>query len=673
MEQANSISQYLELLERYSDYPEIYFRGQSEKYTSMPPSISRDEGYLENEGAIFKEATSMKAEEFSKLSRPIQKLSKLQHYGIPTRLVDLSTDPLISLFFAIQNVDSKDAGNIYVYVRNGSNFDDLNVRIVSLLATLPNSKLTSVKNAYQEKFGECIIEEQILGSINQPIFIKHCEELKKTNPRLYNQKGAFAICGNEVIDGVITDKIKSIDTIIPTMLIRIPYEYKFEIKRELDEKYGINEVRIYPELPSVADYIKEKYRKSKFNTDGKYSIIEKEDISHAMAKRISFTLVLLEQLNIQQIRKVAIEVIEKNKFNNDVIWIYIAKNGDDYIMKNWIIRAQWINPKLDEKYRPLPLSKDGVGGYSWEESSSYSTLADYYSENVFEDDVALYVCHQKIYEEIQPIFDELRLLIKQASVNEIVDVIKENKEKINNAYMQLGNFGHSRNKNFDEFLYNYTEAISSIDNIHYWIESDNLNERALKYQINGCIKEARKYFKEIEQFSQKWYKELNINNEDYDCIDPYNRPKKEYQYKQTIPVSTDAISVTFNVKAYINKDNTFNISGTTNLFDGANLMLSVYSHSNELMGQSKADVVGGKFEFETFSVMGNGYESGIYTSYISLSVPSVQAKDFTKLAGIEYENLTGQYVNRTDIGPTVSYKFDFVIEQNFNINEINKS
>ncbi|WP_434301968.1 FRG domain-containing protein [Clostridium botulinum] len=662
MEQANSISQYLELLERYSDYSEIYFRGQSEKYTSMPPSISRDEGYLENEGAIFNEATSMKAEEFSKLSKPIQKLSKLQHYGIPTRLIDLSTDPLISLFFAIQNVDSKDAGNIYVYIRKGSDFDDLNVRILSLLATLPNGKLTSIKNAYQEKFGECIIEEQILGTINQPIFIKHCEELKETNPRLYNQKGAFAICGNEIMDGAITNKIKSIDTIVPTMVIRIPYEYKFEIKRQLDEKYGINEVRIYPELPSVADYIKEKYKKLKFNIQGKYNIIEKEDISHAMAKRIALTLVLLEQLSIEQIRKVAVEVIEKNKFNNDVIWIYIAKNGDDYIMKNWILRGQWINPELDEQYRPLLLSKDGGEGYSWEESSSYSTLADYYSENVFEDDITLYVCHQKIYEEIQPIFHELCLVMQQGIINEIVNLIKENREKINCAYMQIGDFGHSRNKDFDEFLYNYTEAISSIDNIHYWIESDNLNERALKYQINGCIKDAKKHFQKIEQFSQKWYKELNINNEDYDCIDPYNRPKKEYQYKQTIPVSTDAISVTFNAKACINSDNTFNISGTTNLFDGANLMLSVYGQLNKLMGQSNADVVDGKFEFETFSMMGNGYEAGTYTANISLSISAVQKKKFTKLAGMEYENLTGQYVKRTGIGATVSYNFDFVIK-----------
>lgn len=661
MEQVNNISQYLKLLERFRDYSEIYFRGQSEQYKSMPPSISRDEGYLKNEGTIFNEAVTIKANEFNRLYTPIEKLSKLQHYGIPTRLVDLSIHPLISLFFAIQDVNSKYAGNIYVYIRKGKKFEDLNVRILSLLATLSNRELTSIKNAYRENFSENITKEQILEAIREPIIIKHSEQLRETNIRLYNQKGTFAICGNNVVDENITDEIKSIDTILPTTVIRIPYEYKKEIKRELDEKYGINEVYIYPELPSVADYIKEKYKKSNFNPNGKYAIMQKENISHAMAKRISITLVLSEKLSIEEIKRIGIEVIEKNKLNNDVIWIYIAKSGDDYIMKNWIIQGQWINPRLEKKYRPLTIGKIDESGYYWEESSYYSTLADYYIENVFENDSELYVCHQKLYKEIRPIFDELCLAMQEESLESLIEIIKEKKEKINFIYMQLGNFGHSRNKDFDDFLFIYTEAISAIDNIHYCIENNNLNEKAIKYQVNIYINDAKKYFDKIEKCHQRWCKEFKINSEIYDKVDPYNRPKKRYQYKQSIPVSTDAISVIFNAKAYINQDNTFNISGTTNLFDGANLMLSVYDKLNKIMGQDKTDVIGGIFEFEVFSMQGKGYKPGTYTANISLSMPSGQSKDFVKLAGIEYENLTGKYVERTGVGPMINYKFDFII------------
>ena len=49
MEQANSIENYNEILKRYQDIPELYYRGQSEKYKTMPPSIARRVGYAVNE------------------------------------------------------------------------------------------------------------------------------------------------------------------------------------------------------------------------------------------------------------------------------------------------------------------------------------------------------------------------------------------------------------------------------------------------------------------------------------------------------------------------------------------------------------------------------------------------------------------------------------------------
>ena len=252
MEQANSVERYLELIGRYNEYNEIYYRGQLEKYTKIPPTIARDEGYLLNESSIYHESVKMKADEFLPLLSPLQKLSKLQHYGIPTRLVDVTVDPLIALYFAVENVDDPSNGNVLLYINNGFNWDSDHARLLSLLATLPDYNVDIVVAEYKKAFKAEIASDIALAYIEEPIFIKYCDELKELNPRLYNQHGTFFICGNDIVDGTIAANLKSLDTLKANMIIRIPYEYKKFIKDELDEKYGINNVAIYPELPSVA-------------------------------------------------------------------------------------------------------------------------------------------------------------------------------------------------------------------------------------------------------------------------------------------------------------------------------------------------------------------------------------------------------------------------------------
>ena len=49
-------------------------------------------------------------------------------------------------------------------------------------------------------------------------------------------------------------------------------------------KYGLNESYIYPELPSFANYLKEKYTESNFRIDNCYSIVEDNDINFAHIK-----------------------------------------------------------------------------------------------------------------------------------------------------------------------------------------------------------------------------------------------------------------------------------------------------------------------------------------------------------------------------------------------------
>ncbi|WP_254052675.1 hypothetical protein [Bacillus sp. V59.32b] len=256
---------------------------------------------------------------------------------------------------------------------------------MALLATLDSFEIENIKSSFTNQYAETITKEEILEYASANAFIEHTEELKKLNDRLFSQQGTFAICGNTVQGEFIKRSINPLDAIAPSMLIRIPYEHKLAVKTELDENHNINETTIYPEFPSVADYLKEKYKSIDFIPDGTYSILESQE-SNSGAKKISVIVVLNKVLHIEEIKLIGSEIIEQNKGKYDVVRIYIAKTGDDYIMRNWIIRGQWIRPTLDKRYKPLEIGTIDENNISWRLEKSYSTLADYYAENIFDDD-----------------------------------------------------------------------------------------------------------------------------------------------------------------------------------------------------------------------------------------------------------------------------------------------
>ena len=80
---------------------EIYFRGQKKSFEQVTPSIDRD-GLLKSEDLLFKEYVRLNPLEFSNEKSTFEKLVKMQHYSLPTRLLDITKSPLTALFFATE-------------------------------------------------------------------------------------------------------------------------------------------------------------------------------------------------------------------------------------------------------------------------------------------------------------------------------------------------------------------------------------------------------------------------------------------------------------------------------------------------------------------------------------------------------------------------------------------
>lgn len=98
---------------------ELIFRGESDFNYNLIPSILRVKeeekvyNLLTYEKHMIKSFQKLVPNEFNEYESTIDLLSKMQHYGLPTRLLDFTFNPLIALYFSVIDSPNKDA-KIYV-------------------------------------------------------------------------------------------------------------------------------------------------------------------------------------------------------------------------------------------------------------------------------------------------------------------------------------------------------------------------------------------------------------------------------------------------------------------------------------------------------------------------------------------------------------------------------
>ena len=99
----------------------LYFRGESESRDTwtLTPSVMRqteDAGFsLRNaEGEMLVDLLSRRADDFVEANSALEQMVMAQHHGLPTRLLDITRNPLVALFHASAKSPAV-AGRIHVF------------------------------------------------------------------------------------------------------------------------------------------------------------------------------------------------------------------------------------------------------------------------------------------------------------------------------------------------------------------------------------------------------------------------------------------------------------------------------------------------------------------------------------------------------------------------------
>ena len=298
MEEVRSIAEYIESLKAFQrcglnghrQNVRYYYRGESMDYgaTSGQAMIGRGH-WLEdnNESKLFRECERRLTAEFLPCKSTFEKLVMMQHYGIPTRILDVSLDPLAALFFALyldprgKKDDSGDSVVLVYEVPEDSikNYHSDAVSVVSNLAVYSHddfemaeifgnsgkdreafNKNESVKYLLHEIKAEKL---HFLDWINpEDLESVFCVHPLLTNSRIRAQQGAFLLFG---IDGN-KHKLATLESSrqkekIGMRKIRIPCQAKEKVREELQLLARTVDV-IYPDWDGVSDYFARFYGKS---------------------------------------------------------------------------------------------------------------------------------------------------------------------------------------------------------------------------------------------------------------------------------------------------------------------------------------------------------------------------------------------------------------------------
>ena len=278
-----SVSEYVDLIKKTTQEmnPHMWlYRGHQGIY-ELRPSIYR--GPIGEREYDLYHGMIARCSNYFKGMTPLDKLVMMQHYGLKTRLLDLTTSSLTALYFACEDYgeEGPEQGEVFVFKTDYNEIvyaesdRALMLSCIPMLRTEEREELYQEANKYKkhsgankkyafpkkpnhyyqneivEKFFKIIKSEKFSFDRNinpNDLISSFYVQPNKINNRIMRQDGAFIICG------LYSDSQEVSKDLEKKVYKKIRINNKKEILNELNSM-GINQATMFPEMEAVALYL----------------------------------------------------------------------------------------------------------------------------------------------------------------------------------------------------------------------------------------------------------------------------------------------------------------------------------------------------------------------------------------------------------------------------------
>ena len=236
----------------------------------------------------------------------------------------------------------------------------------------------------------------------------------------------------------------------------------------------------------------------KVREDAHWEVFKLKDVSHGLAKRLSATILTDKHYPEDVLRTIVVEAFQKARtdpyLRNEmvharwgntpahVVWIDIAFDIEDINRCNWVCMACWIDPDLDERFRPTWNDCDDVyDGIMIDWNSNYHAMKRLYSEYTGSKHEVIQRV-EGILKKVHPILellDQAFTAFRQGAKTEesLKELVQKHWENADNLYSEAGNCPLAPPECVD-YRQQFQNIMASFHNLFLYYTSDVfLNER----------------------------------------------------------------------------------------------------------------------------------------------------------------------------------------------------